>query len=146
MRPLQHWLHGRIPRWVWKLGTSRVQITPAGRKTFSPGSDPSLLQAGVPLEQVSRHAVVFTDASATGWGATYNGQAVSGVWTGPQLRWHINCLELLAVRLALSRLRGRLQGKDVLVRTDNTATVAYINWQGGLRSCHMSQFARHLLL
>ncbi len=78
--------------------------------------------------------------------ATYNGHAVSGVWTGPQLRWHINCLELLAVRLALSRLRGRLRGKDVLVRTDNTATVAYINRQGGLRSRRMSQLARHLLL
>ncbi len=100
----------------------------------------------MPLEQVSRHAVVFTDASTTGWGATYNGHAVSGVWTGPQLHWHINCLELLAVRLALSRLRGRLQCKDVLVRTDNTATVAYINQQGGLRSRRMSQLARHLLL
>ncbi len=143
MRPLQHWLHGRIPRWAWERGTHRVQITPACRKTFSPWSDPSFLRAGVPLEQVSRHAVVFTDASATGWGATYNGHAVLGVWTGPQLRWHINCLELLAVRLALSRLRGRLQGKDVLVRTDNTATVAYINRQGGLRSRRMSQLARH---
>ncbi len=79
-------------------------------------------------------------------GATYNGHAVLGIWTGPQLRWHINCLELLAVRLALSRLRGRLQGKDVLVHTDNTATIAYINRQGGLRSRRMSQLARHLLL
>ncbi len=77
--------------------------------------------------------MVFTDASATGWGAKYNGQAVSGVWTGPHMHWHINCLELLAVRLALSRLRGRLQRKEVLVHTDNTATVAYINRQGGLR-------------
>ncbi len=134
MRPLQHWLYGRIPRWAWKRGTYRVQITPACRKTFRPWSDPSFLRAGVPLEQVSRHAVVFTDASTTGWGATYNGHAVSGVWTGPQLHWHINCLELLAVRLALSRLRGRLQRKDVLVRTENTATVAYINRQGALRS------------
>ncbi len=146
LRPLQHWLYGRIPRWAWKRGTYRVQITPACRKTFRPWSDPSFLWAGVPLEQVSRHAVVFTDASTTGWGATYNGHAVSGVWTGPQLHWHINCLELLAVRLALSRLRGRLQRKDVLVRTDNTATVAYINRQGGLRSRRMSQLARHLLL
>ncbi len=146
MRPLQHWLYGRIPRWAWKHGTYRVQITPACRKTFRPWSDPSFLRAGVPMEQVSRHAVVFTDASTTGWGATYNGHAVSGVWTGPQLHWHINCLELLAVRLALSRLRGRLQRKDVLVRTDNTATVAYINRQGGLRSRRMSQLARHLLL
>ncbi|KAL0197543.1 hypothetical protein M9458_006083, partial [Cirrhinus mrigala] len=55
--------------------------------------------AGVPLEQVFRHAVVHTDASTTGWGATYDGQAVSGVWMGPQLHWHINCLELLAVVL-----------------------------------------------
>ncbi len=146
MRPLQHWLYGRIPRWAWKHGTYRVQITPACRKTFRPWSDPSFLRAGVPMEQVSRHAVVFTDASTTGWGATYNGHAVSGVWTGPQLHWYINCLELLAVRLALSRLRGRLQRKDVLVRTDNTATVAYINRQGGLRSRRMSQLARHLLL
>ncbi len=146
MRALRHWLYGRIPRCAWKRGTYRVQITPACRKTFRPWSDPSFLRAGVPLEQVSRHAVVFTDASTTGWGATYNGHAVSGVWTGPQLHWHINCLELLAVRLALSRLRGRLQRKHVLVRTHNTATVAYINRQGGLRSRCMSQFARHLLL
>ncbi len=146
MRPLQHWLHGRVPRWAWKRGTHRVQITPACRKTFSLWTDPLFLRAGVLLEQVSRHAVVFTDASSTGWGATYNGHAVSGVWTGPQLRWHINCLELLAVRLALSCLRGRLRGKDVLVRTDNTATVEYINRQGGLRSHRISQLARHLLL
>ncbi len=146
MRPLQHWLYGRIPRWAWKRGTYRVQITPACSKTFGLWSDPSFLRAGVPLEQVSRHAVVYTDASTTGWGATYNGHAVSGVWTGLQLHWHINCLELLAVCLALSRLRGRLQRKDVLVRTDNTATVAYINRQGGLRSRRMWQLARHLLL
>ncbi len=146
MRPLQNWLYGRIPRWAWKRGTYRVQITPACRKTFRPWPDPSFLRAGVPLEQVSRHAVVFTDASTTGWGATYSGHAVSGVWTGPQLHWHINCLKLLAVRLALSRLGGRLQRKDVLVRTDNTVTIAYINRQGGLRSRRMSQLARHLLL
>ncbi len=79
-------------------------------------------------------------------GATFNGLAVSGVWTGPQLHWHINCLELLAVHLALNRLKRRLRGEHVLVRTDSTATVAYINRQGGLRSRRMSQLARHLLL
>ncbi len=131
MRPLQHWLHGRVPRWAWQRGTYRVAITPECRRTFSPWSDPLFLRAGVPLEQVSRHAVVFTDASATGWGATYNGHTVSGVWTGPQRHWYVNCLELLAVHLALGRLKGPLRGKHVLVRTDNTATVAYINRQGG---------------
>ncbi len=120
MRPLQHWLHGRVPRWAWQSGTLRVQVTPACRQTFTPWSDLSFLRAGVPLEQVSRHAVVYTDASAKGWGATFNGLAVSGVWTGPQLHWHINCLELLAVHLALYRLKRRLRGEHVLVRTYST--------------------------
>ncbi len=124
MRPLQHWLHGWVPRWAWQSGTLRVQVTPAFRQTFTLWSDLSFLRAGVPLEQVSRHAVVYTDASAKGWGATFNGHAVSGVWTGPQLHWHINCLELLAVHLALNRLKRRLRGEHVLVRMDSTAIAA----------------------
>ncbi len=123
-----------------------VQVNPACRQTFTPWSDLSFLRAGVPLEQVSRHAVVYTDGFAEGWGVTFNGFAVSGVWTGPQLHWHINCLELLALHLALNRLKRCLRGEHVLVRTDSTATVAYINRQGGLRSRRMSQFACHLLL
>ncbi|KAI2644424.1 ORF V: Enzymatic polyprotein [Labeo rohita] len=66
--------------------------------------------------------------------------------TGPRLLWHINCLELLAMLLALRRFLQMLRHKHVLVRTDNTATVAYINRQGDLRSRRMSQLARHLLL
>ncbi len=95
---------------------------------------------------MSRHTVVKTDASSTGWGATYNGQAASGLWTGPRLLWHINCLELWAVHLALRQFRPLLLGKHVLVRTDNTAAVSYINRLGGIRSHRMSQLARHLLL
>ncbi len=41
-----------------------------------------------------------------------------GFGRGLQLHWHISCLELLAVHLALNRLKRRLQGKHVLVRTD----------------------------
>ncbi len=123
MRPLQHWLHAWVPRWAWQSGMLRVQVTPACRQTFTPWSDLSFLWAGVPLEQVSRHAVVYTDASTTGWGATFNGLAVSGVWTGPQLHWHINCLELLAVHLALNRLKRRLRGEHVLVRTSTDKVV-----------------------
>ncbi|KAI2644980.1 Transposon Ty3-G Gag-Pol polyprotein [Labeo rohita] len=60
------------------------------------------------------------------------------------LRWHINCLELLAVFLALCRFRLILRGEHVIVRMDNMATVAYINHQGGLRSRRKSQLTRHL--
>ncbi len=103
MRPLQRWLHDRVPRWAWRHGTYQVSLTPSCRRIFSPWSDLAFLRAGVPLEQVSRHVVVSTDASATGWGAMCNGHAAAGLWTGPQLQWHINCLELLAIWLDLTR-------------------------------------------
>ncbi len=96
--------------------------TSSCHQTFSPWSDLAFLRAGVPLVQVSRHVVVSTDASAMGWGAMCNGHAAAGLWTGPRLQWHINCL---AVWLALRRFKSLLHNKQVLVRTDNTATVAY---------------------
>ncbi len=68
---------------------------------LQPLDGPCFLRARVPLEQVSWHVVVTTDASSTGWGTTCNGQAASGLWMGPRLLWHINCLELLEVHLAL---------------------------------------------
>ncbi len=146
MRPLQHWLHSRVPRWAWRRGTLRVGISQQCRRSLSPWTDLAFLWAGVSLEQVSRHTVVTTDASSTGWGATCNGQAASGLWTGPRLLWHINCLELWAVHLALRQFRPLLLGKHVLVRTDNTAAVSYINRLGGIRSHRISQLAHHLLL
>ena len=81
--------------------------------------------------------VVTTDASLVGWGATHEGRTVNGTWS-PQMRLaHINCLELLAVSLALKHFLPFLKGQHVLVRTDNTTVVAYVNRQGGLRSCHL---------
>ncbi len=124
MRPLQHWLHSRVPRWAWRRSTLRVGISQQCRRSLSPWTDLAFLRAGVPLEQVSRHTVVTTDASSTGWGATCNGQAASGLWTVPRLLWHINCLELWAVHLALRQFRPLLLGKHVLVRTDNTVAVS----------------------
>ncbi len=71
----------------------------------------SALRTGVPMHHYNRR---FQD----------NGSAASRVWTGPQLHWHINCLELLAVLLALRRFQPLIQGKHMLVWTDNTATTA----------------------
>ncbi len=56
MRPLQHWLHSRVTRWAWRRGTLQVGITQQCRRSLSPWTDLAFLRAGVPLEQVSRHA------------------------------------------------------------------------------------------
>ncbi len=78
MRLLQHWLHGRVPRWAWQSGTLRVQVTPACRQTFTLWSDLSFLRAGVPLEQVSRHAVVYTDPPPRAGGPRSTGMQCRG--------------------------------------------------------------------
>ncbi len=31
MRPLQHWLHGRVPRWAWQRGTYRQSLRNAAK-------------------------------------------------------------------------------------------------------------------
>ncbi len=47
MRPLQHWLYGRLPRWAWYCGTLRIVITPGCCCLFSPWLDHAVQWAGV---------------------------------------------------------------------------------------------------
>ena len=75
-----------------------------------------------------------TRARAPTWGDSQ----IAGVWTHSKGALHINVLELRAVILALHHWVTLLQGHHVLIATDNTTVVAYINKQGGTHS--------HLLL
>lgn len=67
------------------------------------------------------------DASFTGWGAALNGRLARGICEVPHLSWHINCLEMRAVFLVLRCFPQQLRGYYVLVRTDNTTVVSFIN-------------------
>ncbi len=70
------------------------------------------------------HAAQVASYEITSALATLPSLGALGLWTGPRLLWHINCLELLAVYLALWQFRPLLLGKHVLVRMDNTAVVS----------------------
>ncbi len=70
----------------------------------------------------------------------------TGEWKEEFLFWHINCLELRAVFLALKYFLPILGGYHIIVRTDNMAVVSHINRQGGSRSRTLDRLARHLLL
>ncbi len=48
MRPFQHWLHSRVPRWAWRRGTLRVGITQQCRRSLSPWMDLAFLRPGCP--------------------------------------------------------------------------------------------------
>ena len=55
-------------------------------------------------------------------------------WVLPGSKLHINYLELKAVFLALKEFQDPCSNKIVLVATDNTTVVSYINKEGGMRS------------
>ncbi len=69
-----------------------------------------------------------------GWGAILEGHSSKGLWKDHHLSWHINCLEMLAVFLALKNFLADVRGHHVLVHSDNISVVSYINHQGVLRS------------
>ncbi len=95
---------------------------------------------------IHHHHMITTDASMTGWGAVFEGRPARGVWTGEFLSWHMNCLELRAVFLALMHLFPVFGKHHIIVRTDNMAVVSHINRQGGSRSRTLDRLARRLLL
>ncbi len=69
MRPFSVGFTTEVPRWAWRHGTYRVLTHPVlPSPGLQPWSDLAFLRAGVPLEQVSRHVVVSTDAFCHGLG------------------------------------------------------------------------------
>ncbi len=145
MRPLQWWLKtkGFSPRGnplrMIRVSRRCVRALDMWRKPWFLNQGPVL---GAPCRQLS----LATDASLTGWGAVMSGRSARGLWSGRHLIWHINCLEMLAVFRALKFFLPDLRGHHVLVRTDNTAVVSYINHQGGLRSRPLYKLAHQILL
>ena len=90
--------------------------------------------AGVPLHPPIPTCHVFTDASEEGWGAQFRNLTISEVWKGGEIAWSSNRRELQAILLAIRVWEPLLRGRTLLVATDNTAAIAYINKQGGLHS------------
>ena len=84
--------------------------------------------------QIKHDLQIFTDASIAGWGAHLNERTARGTWSLPESKLHINYLELKAVFLALKEFQDLCIHKIVLVETDNTTVVSYINKEGGMRS------------
>jgi ribonuclease HI len=89
--------------------------------------------------------ILETDASKIGWGAVLLDldnkvvQKIQANWTQEE-----NSLELQAVILATKAFKDQLQGKTILVKTDNVVTMNYINNLGG-RKLQLSTQMAHFL-
>ena len=132
IRPIQWHLKNN-----WRVPESLEKIIPLPR-SLHPHlqwwlEEDNVLQ-GQPLHPVKHALQIFTDASKEGWGAHLNEFTARGSWSVPESKLHINYLELKAVFLALKEFQDLCVDKIVLVATDNTTVVAYINKEGGMRS------------
>ncbi|KAF0046097.1 hypothetical protein F2P81_002626 [Scophthalmus maximus] len=87
-----------------------------------------------------------TDASLSGWGAVMSSRTVNRTWNLRMVQTQINLLDLWAFFLSLKHFVHFLQGRHVLVKTDNSTVVAYINRQGGTRSLQLHGLARKVIL
>ncbi len=145
MRPLQWWL--KTKGFSLRRNTLRmIKVTRRCLHALDMWKKPWFLPQGPVLGAPCRRETLMTDASLMGWGAVMSGHSAQGLWEGPHLSWHINCLEMLAVFQALKHFLPDLRGHHVLVRTDNTSVVSYINRQGGLRSRPLYRLAHQILL
>ena len=99
-----------------------------------------------------RHShVLTTDASHLGWGGWWRTQGslgsrrdeARGFFSKKESKMSSNGRELTAVLFSLQSARSALQGKTVLLETDNSTTIAYVNHYGG-PSRYLSAIARKL--
>ena len=95
---------------------------------------PENIFKGQNLKPKKHSQILTTDASMSGWGAHLGQMQVAGTWSENLQKQHINYLEMMAVFLGLKHFVKHLENKVVLVKTDNTTVMCYINKQGGTRS------------
>ena len=108
--------------------------------------DPRFLTSGIPIRPFQADYTIFTDASSQGWGAHMGDSKISGTCTLIDRKLHINCLELKAVTCALQHWAPLLQGHQVMIATDNSTEVSYINKQRGTRSTSLLRLTVELFL
>lgn len=80
---------------------------------------------------------IYTDSSLSGWGCAYQNSMTRGFWSVDEKSHHINVLELQAILYGLKSFL-REDAQRVLIRSDNTTAISYVNKYGGCRSgeCH----------
>ena len=99
---------------------------------------------GRPILPLKPDLIIETDASLLGWGAAVGERSTGGLWAVQERSLHINVLELAGGALATKTFTKDRENIHVLLKMDNTTSIAYINRMGGTRSRTLSQEARNL--
>ena len=94
---------------------------------------------GMFIHPTDPNAFLFTGASHYGWGADLKPMRLCFHchWTKDQSQLHINILEIMAIHFALKKAIQYIHHSCVMISTDNTTVISYINKQGGKHSLNL---------
>ena len=84
------------------------------------------------IQQREPHMIIQTDASTKGWGAYYKGVSTGGKWSKEEKHFHINVLELLALKFEILTFKNNLS--HLTVHVDNKVTLVHVLKMGGTRN------------
>jgi hypothetical protein len=133
LRPIQYFL-----REIWKQTVeTQEKIILLEDKMITHlrwWTDKGTVLKGVNLHWEEHQRQIYSDASLTGWGGHLDFMKVKGLWSEEEKVLHINVLELRAAFNVMCHFREQLESSSVLLCTDNTTVVAYVNHQGGMKS------------
>ena len=144
LRPLQthlnsHWknrqqLHKQIP------------ITDHCKQALGWWLDFNNVMTGVPWTHPPPHLTIYTDSSDRGWGGHMEDHKISGTWNRQVQKEHINVKEMRAVWKSLQHFKPQIINKSILIATDNTSVVSYLNRLGGTKSQSLLNLTVEILL
>lgn len=97
------------------------------------------------LEPFLPNVILYTDSSETGWGGvTSDDIEAYGFWSEEESLLHINILETKTVLLTLKSLFRNINNTSVLIRSDSTTTVSYLNNLGGVKNTIISNLIKEI--
>ena len=107
---------------------------------------PTIVLQGRPIQSPPPQLAIYTDDSTSGWGAHCGNQSAAGLCSAAKTTRHINELELLAIQKAVLHFLPLIRGKVVMIHSNNSSAVAYLQNQGGHSlTAHVSPNMRNSL-
>ena len=94
---------------------------------------PTNVLQGRPIQSPPPQLAIYT----SDWRAHCGNQSAAGLWSATKTTRHVNKLELalLAIRKAVLHFLPLITGKVVMIHSDNSSAVAYLQNQGALTHC-----------
>lgn len=129
--PLQCWLYA-FSLHPWRHRDQKLKVTLSCTQVLLPWRDAIVFTQGVPQGMFQVDASIHRRLLGR-LGSSLRVSGGEGCMRIPV--GHISVLELRATHLQLKVFFAFIQGKHVLVRTDNCSAVHNVNHQGGTRHC-----------